>query len=73
MADLLAKDLSPIAPFWVIAGCLGPAGPEDVPGAPITMMRTALGVEEGASGGPLDREAGAARDAWPEPPVTHNE
>ena len=38
-------------------GCIYTAEPEEVPMAPITMMRNALGVEEGGSGVPLDREA----------------
>jgi len=33
------------------------AEPEETPMAPITMMRNALGVAEGGSGVPLDREA----------------
>jgi hypothetical protein len=33
------------------------AEPEETPMAPITMMRNALGVEEGGSGVPLDRGA----------------
>ena len=31
--------------------------PEELPMAPITMLRNALGVDEGGSGVPLDREA----------------
>jgi hypothetical protein len=31
--------------------------PEETPMAPITMLRNALGVEEGGSGVPIDREA----------------
>ena len=31
--------------------------PEEIPMAPITMMRNALGVAEGGSGVPLDRRA----------------
>jgi hypothetical protein len=33
------------------------AEPIETPMAPVTMMRNALGVEEGGSGVPLDREA----------------
>lgn len=42
---------------WGVVGCLYTAAPEEIPMAPITMMRNALGVEEGGSGVPLDREA----------------
>ena len=42
---------------WGVVGCLATAEPEEIPMAPITMMRNALGVEEGGSGVPLDREA----------------
>ncbi|MDE2149778.1 MAG: DUF3228 family protein [Gammaproteobacteria bacterium] len=42
---------------WGVVGCLATAEPEEMPMAPITMMRNALGVEEGGSGVPLDREA----------------
>jgi hypothetical protein len=31
--------------------------PEETPLAPITMMRNALGVEEGGSGVPINRDA----------------
>ncbi len=40
-----------------VVGCLATAAPEEIPMAPITMLRNALGVEEGGSGVPLDREA----------------
>ena len=42
---------------WGVVGCLPTAEPEEIPMAPITMLRNALGVEEGGSGVPLDREA----------------
>ena len=42
---------------WGIVGCLYTADPEEIPMAPITMMRNALGVAEGGSGVPLDRAA----------------
>ena len=42
---------------WGIVGCMYTEAPEEIPMAPITMMRNALGVEEGGSGVPLDREA----------------
>ena len=56
-AAQLAKEGAPIEADWGIVGCLYTAGPEELPMAPITMMRNALGVEEGGSGVPLDREA----------------
>lgn len=56
-AEQLAKEGSPIEGDWGIVGCLYTQEPEEIPMAPITMMRNALGVEEGGSGVPLDREA----------------
>ena len=53
----LAKEGSPIEAEWGVVGCLYTATPEEIPMAPITMMRNALGVEEGGSGVPLDRDA----------------
>ena len=53
----LAKEGSPIEAEWGVVGCLYTATPEEIPMAPITMMRNALGVEEGGSGVALDREA----------------
>lgn len=56
-AEQLAKEGAPIGGDWGIVGCLYSATPEEILMAPITMMRNALGVEEGGSGVPLDREA----------------
>ena len=56
-AEQLAREGSPIEGDWGIVGCLYTQEPEEIPMAPITMMRNALGVEEGGSGVPLDREA----------------
>ena len=42
---------------WGIVGCLATAEPDQIPMATITMMRNALGVDEGGSGVALDREA----------------
>ncbi len=53
----LAKEGSPIDADWGVVGCLYTAEPEEVPMAPITMMRNALGVDEGGSGVPIDRDA----------------
>ncbi len=55
--EQLAKEGSPIDADWGIVGCMATAEPEEIPMAPITMLRNALGVEEGGSGVPLDRDA----------------
>ena len=55
--EQLAKEGSPIDADWGVVGCLYTAEPEEIPMVPITMLRNALGVEEGGSGVPLDREA----------------
>lgn len=55
--EQLAKEGSPIDCDWGVVGCLYTMEPEEIPMTPITMMRNALGVEEGGSGVPLDREA----------------
>jgi hypothetical protein len=53
----MAKEGTPIDADWGIVGCLYTKAPEEIPMVPITMMRNALGVDEGGSGVPLDREA----------------
>ena len=53
----LAKEGSPIEAEWGVVGCLYTATPEEIPMAPITMMRNALGTAEGGSGVALDRAA----------------
>ncbi len=55
--EQLAREGSIIDAEWGVVGCIYTAQPEEVPMAPITMMRNALGVEEGGSGVGLDREA----------------
>lgn len=55
--EQLAREGSPIDADWGIVGCLYTEQPEDIPMAPITMMRNALGVAEGGSGVALDRAA----------------
>ena len=55
--EQLLKEGERIEADWGIVGCLYTAEPEEIPMAPITMMRNALGVEEGGSGVPIDREA----------------
>ena len=42
---------------WGVVGCLATEAPKEIPMAPITMMRNALGVDEGGSGVPLDHAA----------------
>ena len=55
--EQLAKEGSPISADWGVVGCMYTAAPEEIPMAPITMLRNALGVEEGGSGVALDRAA----------------
>lgn len=55
-AEQLAREGAPIEGDWGVVGCLYTAAPEEIPMAPVTMMRNALGVQEGGSGVPLDRE-----------------
>lgn len=55
--EQLAKEGVPIEAGWGVVGCLYTMRPEEIPMAPITMMRNALGVEEGGSGVPIDRDA----------------
>ena len=55
--DQLQKEGSAVDADWGIVGCMYTSEPEEIPMAPITMLRNALGVEEGGSGVPLDRDA----------------
>jgi hypothetical protein len=55
--EQLAKEGEKIRADWGVVGCLYTMEPEEVPMAPITMMRNALGVAEGGSGVALDRAA----------------
>jgi hypothetical protein len=55
--EQLAREGAPIDAEWGVVGCLYTAEPQEIPMAPITMLRNALGVEEGGSGVALDREA----------------
>ncbi|NII12155.1 DUF3228 family protein [Oleiagrimonas sp. C23AA] len=55
--EQLAKEGEAIDADWGVVGCLYTMTPEEIPMAPITMMRNALGVDEGGSGVPLDAEA----------------
>lgn len=56
-AEQLAKEGSPIDGEWGVVGCMYTMAPEETPMAPITMLRNALGVEEGGSGVAIDRAA----------------
>ena len=62
--EQLAKEGSPIDADWGIVGCLYTMEPAEIPMVPITMMRNALGVEEGGSGVALDRAAYARSVAF---------
>lgn len=55
--EQLAKEGTVIDTDWGVVGCLYSAEPEEIPMAPITMMRNALGVDQGGSGVPLDADA----------------
>lgn len=55
--EQLAREGTVIEADWGVVGCMYTMTPEETPMAPITMMRNALGVEEGGSGVPLDRDA----------------
>ena len=45
---------------WGVVGCLPTENPEETPMNPITMLRNALGVEQGGSGVTINREDYAA-------------
>jgi hypothetical protein len=53
----LAAEGTRIEADWGVVGCLYTSQPAEIPMAPVTMMRNALGVFEGGSGVPLDAEA----------------
>jgi len=55
--DQLRAEGTPINADWGVVGCLYTSEPTEIPMAPITMMRNALGVAEGGSGVPLDAAA----------------
>jgi len=55
--EQLAKEGTAIDADWGIVGCLYTMQAEEIPMVPITMMRNALGVDEGGSGVALDRAA----------------
>ncbi|MBB87173.1 MAG: hypothetical protein CMP06_07735 [Xanthomonadales bacterium] len=62
--EQMAKEGDAIDADWGVVGCLPTAEPEEIPMAPITMLRNALGVEEGGSGVALDRDAYARSVAF---------
>lgn len=62
--EQMAKEGTPIDADWGIVGCMYTSAPDEIPMAPITMMRNALGVEEGGSGVAIDREAYARSVAY---------
>ncbi|MBK7146078.1 MAG: DUF3228 family protein [Xanthomonadales bacterium] len=62
--EQLAKEGTAIDADWGVVGCMYTAEPEETPMAPITMLRNALGVEEGGSGVAIDREAYARSVAF---------
>ncbi len=55
--EQLAREGTAITADWGIVGCMYTMKPQETPMAPVTMMRNALGVEEGGSGVALDRTA----------------
>lgn len=55
--EQLTKEGTTVSGDWGVVGCLYTSVPEEMPMAPITMMRNALGVEQGGSGVPLDQKA----------------
>jgi len=62
--EQLAKEGTRIEADWGVVGCMYTMKPEETPMAPITMLRNALGVEEGGSGVRIDREAYARSVAF---------
>jgi hypothetical protein len=55
--EQLAREGTTIDADWGVVGCMYTAEPVETPMAPITMMRNALGVDEGGSGVALDHAA----------------
>lgn len=62
--DQLAKEGDAVDADWGVVGCLATSEPAEIPMAPITMLRNALGVEEGGSGVAIDRDAYARSVAF---------
>ena len=55
--EQLTKEGDTVDADWGVVGCLATGEPAEIPMAPITMLRNALGVEEGGSGVAIDRDA----------------
>ena len=55
--EQMQKEGDTIDADWGVVGCMYTEYPQEIPMAPITMMRNALGVDEGGSGVAMDREA----------------
>lgn len=55
--EQLALEGTAVETDWGVVGCLYTMQPEEIPMAPITMMRNALGVEHGGSGVLLNAES----------------
>jgi hypothetical protein len=55
--EQMAKEGTDVDADWGVVGCMYTSEPAEIPMAPITMMRNALGVAEGGSGVLLDRDA----------------
>lgn len=55
--EQLANEGTTISADWGVVGCMYTTEPEEMPMAPITIMRNALGVDEGGSGIALNRAA----------------
>jgi hypothetical protein len=53
----LAKEGTRIDADWGVVGCMYTMEPVETPMVPVTILRNALGVEEGGSGVPIDRDA----------------
>jgi hypothetical protein len=62
--EQLAREGTTTDADWGVVGCMYTATPDEIPMAPITMMRNALGVAEGGSGVPVDRAAYARSVAF---------
>jgi len=55
--EQLLKEGEAVEADWGVVGCLATATPAETPMAPITLMRNALGIDEGGSGVALDADA----------------
>lgn len=62
--EQLAKEGDAVDADWGVVGCLATREPAEIPMAPITILRNALGVEEGGSGVAIDRKTYARSVAF---------